>query len=434
MIKFFKLFLLLILVANCSLNPSSSLWTKKTKIQKDKTLKIKEIISKEKILENELNIDIKINITNVKSENTFLKYFNNNDGKSDYDGSLKSISRYKFSKIKNFNQYEPEIAIDKDNIIFFDNKGSILKFDNKSKLIWKKNYYSKSEKKLNPILFFSNNSNFLIITDTIAKYYALNIKSGEIVWFKNHKSTFNSQIKIFKDKFYVVDTDNVLRCFSLKDGSEIWNFKTEKSFIKSQKKNSLVIKDNKIIFNNNLGDVSAVDLESGELIWQTPTHAKTIYEDAMFLKISDLIVAKNSILFSNNNNEFFSIDSGSGIMNWKQKINSSLRPTFIENLIFTITNEGYFVVIDNDTGNLIRSTNILKNIKKKKREKIKPVGFVVGKKNIYLTANNGRLFIIDILSGNTKSIMKIDNEKISRPIVLEQNLFIIKDNSIIKLN
>ena len=422
------------MVANCSLNPSSSLWTKNTKIQKDKTLKIKEIISKEKILENELNIDIKINIANVKSENTFLKYFNNNDGKSDYDGSLKSISRYKFSKIKNFNQYEPEIAIDKDNIIFFDNKGSILKFDNKSKLIWKKNYYSKSEKKLNPILFFSNNSNFLIITDTIAKYYALNIKSGEIVWFKNHTSTFNSQIKIFKDKFYVVDADNVLRCFSLKDGSEIWNFKTEKSFIKSQKKISLVIKDNKIIFNNNLGDVSAVDLESGELIWQTPTHAKPIYQDAMFLKISDLIVAKNSILFSNNNNEFFSIDSDSGIMNWKQKINSSLRPTFIENLIFTITNEGYFVVIDNDTGNLIRSTNILKNIKKKKREKIKPVGFVVGKKNIYLTADNGRLFIIDILSGNTKSIMKIDNEKISRPIVLEQNLFIIKDNSIIKLN
>ena len=121
-------------------------------------------------------------------------------------------------------------------------------------------------------------------------------------------------------------------------------------------------------------------------------------------------------------------------MNWKQKINSSLRPAFIEDLIFTITNESYFVVIDNDTGNLIRSTNILKNIKKKKREKIKPVGFVVGKKNIYLTANNGRLFIIDILSGNTKSIMKIDNEKISRPIVLEQNLFIIKDNSIIKLN
>ena len=33
-------------------------------------------------------------------------------------------------------------------MIFFDNKGSILKFDENSKLIWKKNYYTKSEKKL----------------------------------------------------------------------------------------------------------------------------------------------------------------------------------------------------------------------------------------------------------------------------------------------
>ena len=31
-------------------------------------------------------------------------------------------------------------------------KRDILKFDDKSKLIWKKNYYSKSEKKLKPIL------------------------------------------------------------------------------------------------------------------------------------------------------------------------------------------------------------------------------------------------------------------------------------------
>ena len=39
-----------------------------------------------------------------------------------------------------------KITNNKD-IIFFDNNGSILKFDKKSKLIWKKNYYSKSEKK-----------------------------------------------------------------------------------------------------------------------------------------------------------------------------------------------------------------------------------------------------------------------------------------------
>ena len=58
----------------------------------------------------------------------------------------------------------------------------------------------------------------------------------------------------------------------------------------------------------------------------------------------------------------------------------------------------------------------------------------MGTKNIYLTTDNGRLFVIDILSGRTNSVLKIDKEKISRPFVLNENLFIIRDNAIIKLN
>ena len=434
MLKILKLILLLFFIVSCSLNPNSKLWTKKNEIKKDKILKIRKINIKEKILKNEVNTSLKINIKNAKDENSYLQNFNNNNGKSNYDGKLRSISKYKFSKIENFYQYEPEIAVDKNNIIFFDNKGSILKFNNNSKLIWKKNHYSKTEKKLNPILFFSNNAKYLVVADTIAKYYVMDIESGNLIWSKNNTSPFNSQIKIFRDKFYVVDSENILRCFSLKNGKQIWKFKTDKPFIKSQKKHSLVIKDNKIIFNNTLGDISAVDINNGNLMWQTPTQNKDILSESMFLKISDLIVGDNAILFSNNDNGFFSIDTDSGIMNWKQKINSNLRPTLVDNLIFTVTNEGYFVVIENETGNLIRSTNIFKNIKSKKRQKIKPIGFIVGKKNIYLTTSNGRLFVVDILTGTTKSILKIDNEKILRPIVLGQNLFIVKDNSVIKLN
>ena len=71
---------------------------------------------------------------------------------------------------------------------------------------------------------------------------------------------------------------------------------------------------------------------------------------------------------------------------------------------------------------------------KKKRSKIKPEGFIIGNKNIYLTTSNGRLLIIDLSLGKTKKVLKIDGEKISRPFVLDKSLFIIKNNAIIKLN
>ena len=72
------------------------------------------------------------------NSNLVIRNYYNNDGRLDYNGELKKSSRYKFSKIKNFYQYEPTISFNKNNLIFFDNKGSIIQFNDKSKLIWKK--------------------------------------------------------------------------------------------------------------------------------------------------------------------------------------------------------------------------------------------------------------------------------------------------------
>ncbi len=433
MIRIFKIIILLF-VSACSLNSSSSLWTKHKKIEYDKALVSREINSEKEILNKEINPNIKIKINYEKNKINNSNIKTNNNGYTKYDGKLKKISKYKYSKIQYFNQYDPEISLYENNLIFFDNKGTILNFQENSKLLWKKNYYSKIEKKKNPILFFSNNKNILIVADTLARYYSIDLKSGDIIWSKNNDAPFNSQIKILDNKFFVVDDNNILNCFSLKSGEKLWSYKTDKTLIKSQKKISIIIKDNKVIFANSLGDITAIDSNSGKLLWQTPTQSKSVYEDAMFLKISDLVLANNSIIFSNNTNEFFSLDETTGIIKWKQLVNSSLRPTRVNDFIFTVSEEGFLIIIDFKTGNIIRSTDLFKNLKKKVRKKTKPTGFIVGKKNLYLTTSTGRLFIAEIDNGQTISIIKLDSGKISRPVVLKESLFIAKNDSIIKLN
>ena len=434
MIKFLTIFLLFIFITNCSLDTKSRLWTKDKKVEREKQKSIKVLFEGEKALKNELNSNLKINLSAKLINNSFINNFDNNNGRINYNGNLKSISRFKFSKIDNFDQFEPEIIFSNGNVIFFDNKGSVFKFDNSSRLIWKKNYYSKSEKKLKPVLFFANNKDTLIVVDSIAKYYAIDINTGELLWSKNNSAHFNSQVKAYKDKFFAIDSKNVLRCYSIKDGSEIWKIKTERALIKSTKKLSLLIVDNVVYFNNSIGDITAVDIENGELLWLTPTQTSEVYGQSFFTKSSILVANNNSIFLSNNESGFFSLDIKTGILNWKQNINSTLTPTLVDNLIFTITMEGFLVVIDRRQGNIIRITDIFKQFKKKKRSKIKPVGFILGSENIYLTTSHGRLMIIDVTLGRTISMLKIDNDKISRPFVLNQNLYIIKENSIIRLN
>ena len=220
----------------------------------------------------------------------------------------------------------------------------------------------------------------------------------------------------------------------MKNGEELWNFQTEASFIRSQKKLSMVIMEGVIYFNNSLGDISAVKIDDGELLWQLPTTSNVIVESSFSLETSDIIADKNNLFFSNNKNQFFSIDIKSGNFQWVNKVNSNIRPTLIGNFLITVSLEGYLIVIDKITGNIIKATDVFNNFNPKKRDKIFPTGFVVGIKNIYLSTNIGRLLVIDIKSGKTVSTIKVDNEKISRPFVLNQNIYLVKDNAIIKLN
>ena len=196
----------------------------------------------------------------------------------------------------------------------------------------------------------------------------------------------------------------------------------------------MVIVDEKIYFNNSIGDISAVDITSGELLWQLPTQSSLIYESAFSLKTSDIISDKKSLFFSNNKNSIFSIDIITGRINWQNKINSSLRSSIIDNYVISISHEGFLFFTDKKTGNIIRVTDIFKNFNQKKRSKMKPTGFVVGTNEIYVSTNIGKLLVVDILLGKTKAVLKIDNEKISKPFVQNKVLFLIKDNAIIKLN
>ena len=429
---FFTLFLFLL---NCSLDTKTNIWTQSENLKSENENIEKRLFVEKEVYEKEFNPTLKIRLKSDFINNSFIKNYLNNNGVVQFDGELKKISKYKFSKISLFDQYQPELLFtNKSTLIFFDDKGTILNFGIDKKLIWKKNIYSKNEKKQNPILYFDSNDKILIAADNLAKYYAINLNNGEVLWSKNGIAPFNSQIKIFKDKFFVVDFENILRCFSIKNGQEIWNFKTEKSFIKSQQKLSFIINNDRIIFINTLGDLSSIDINDGNLAWQTPTQSSSIYENYFSLKNSDLISANNTIYFSNNQNEFFAIDERNGVIKWKQNLNSNLRPTFADNLIFTITLEGYLAAIDSRNGNIVRMTSVLSQIKNYKKKNIKPEGFIVGKKNIYLSLNNGRIVVIKILNGKPIDIIKIDNGKISRPYVLNNDMFVVKDNAIIKMN
>ena len=429
--------LIIILIAfiflnNCSFNEDSKIWKNKDQdLSQDQN--IKQIFADEKTTVTEFNKVLKLDLSNLKTNNKINDNKNNLSSQT-YGGNLNKIGNYKFSKFEEINTINFEPLFLSDGIIFFDKKGSIIRYDNNKKVLWKQNHYSKSEKKLSPKLNFILKDNSIIATDSIAKYYSISLETGNLNWSKNNTYPFNSNIKNFKNKIFVVDYKNTLRCYNVKDGSECWNLQTEDSFTISNSKYSLLIIDEMVVFSNSVGDITSVDIETGLIIWQLPTQSSNIINETYNFKISKLVSDGNSIFFSNNKNEIYSVDAKTGIVNWVNNLNSNIKPVIVGNLIFTVSDEGYLYVIEKNKGNIIRVTDLLSNYKPRQRKNIQPIGFVIGDKNLYLTNSDGKIIVADLSDGKIIQIEKISGGLVSEPFIFDNNLFVVRNGSIVQYN
>ena len=426
------LLIALFFINNCSLNENSRIWKDKEKDLSNQS-NVKKIFAEEKLVVQEFNQGLNLDLSFIKSNNKFIDN-RNNFGSQSYKGVLNKIGNYKFSKLEELNQINFKPLFFSNHIVFFDKKGSIIKYDENQKVIWKKNHYSKAEKKLYPKLNFILHEENILISDSIAKYYSINSNTGELNWTKNNTYPFNSEIKKHKNKFFVIDYKNTLRCYKIKDGSECWNLQTEDSFTISNSKYSLIIIDDMIVFSNSIGDITAVDIESGLIIWQLPTQSSRIINETYNFKTSKLVSDGISIFVSNNKNEFYSIDVKTGTTNWISNINSNITPVITGNLIFSVSNEGYLYVIEKNEGNIIRITDLFKIYQQKKRKNIYPIGFAIGNENLYLTNSDGKIIVVDLQNGSIIKIEKVSSNLVSKPFIFNNNLFLIRNGSIIQYN
>ena len=433
MIKNIFIILIILILNSCSFDTRSGIWTEEPiNLGNEENKEIKVLFKKEILNENEFNPNLKLKIKNFNQNKN--KFNGNNFGALEISSSFENISKYSFNRIKYFDHFEPELVFIRNDLIFFDKKGSIIRFDEKSKIKWKVNHYNKKEKKLPPILKIAKVGNNLLITDNLAKLYLLDASNGKLIWKNEHKVFFISQIKVDRDRFYVLDASNIFTCYSLSNGKKIWEFKGETKLINSQQQTSVIINNENVIFNNSKGEIISLDKMSGNLNWLTPTIEYGESLQSFLVKNSDLVLNDDSIYFSNNNNSFFSLDVNLGLVNWKQSINSYLRPVIIDNIVLTISPKGYLYILEKKSGNIIRSTDIFYNLKPRKRDKIQISGFISTKEKIYLSTNNGKIIVVNIRDGNLDLVYRISRSKISKPYVNNSKLYIIKDNGIIKIN
>ena len=440
-IKYFVFFLIFILLYSCSFDRVTGFWSG----SEEEKLRIAEIekqqrdrISSETIYSTD-NIYLEeiapVKTSTLSSPKTVNSWtmsglnYQNSPGNiylSSIDNNFlkKKIGKNKFSLSKIMSS---PLTFDQ-NIILTDDTGNIFNITKRGKINWKKNIYIKAFKKIYKNLTFSIYKNNLYVADNIGFIYAINLKSGKLVWIKNHGVPLRSNIKIIDNKLFVINQDNRILCLDTEDGSKIWDVRTISSFIKSQNFLALAISKKKDIFMlNSSGDLLKIQSKNGKIYWSLNIVDSEFSESTDFFSSSDIVIKENDIVLSTSNS-IFSFNISNGYLNWQQNVGSKNTPIIDGKNIFLVTDNGYFLNIDRLSGKIIWSVNILKILKKKKRA-TKITGFILGSGKIYATTLNGFIIICSATSGKIEKFKKIGDQIISSPIISDSSLYILTEES-----
>ena len=435
------LFILIALLNNCSFDSKTGIWGDGAK-EKRKIAEIeknqKEIISVEKIYSSDdifnKEIPLKKNIilSKVKKNSSWLMpnlNYRNFLGNLYLSGIDNTFLKKKIGKDK-FPIYQKitTLLVIENNIIFSDDIGTIFKINERGRVIWKKNIYKKTYKRIYKSLVFSNHEDVVYISDNIGFVYALDLKNGNLIWIRNYEVPIKSNIKVFSDKIFLINQDNKIFCLNTKDGSLIWSIRSISSFIKIENLLSLALtKEGDLMAITSSADLYKIDSNTGNIFWSRNI-ADSLYADATdFFKSSEIVISDDKVFFSAGPNTL-SLNIGDGATNWTQQVTSISSPIISEKNIFIVSRNGFFIILNKDNGKIISSTNLLKILKRKKQKTI-ITGFIMGSGKVYSMTKNGFLIIASAETGKPESFKKIGASNIAPLVISNGKLHIVTDKS-----
>lgn len=429
----FFLILLSLLLVSCSSNLN------KLQIDIDELKKQGSVFSKSDNLSPNDFDNLKINSVILYPDH--LKMISEDSGYSFFNSAnfiLTKLIDLNYSIIKknhNFilkknNFFQKEITKYEGNLVTIDDDSNLIIIDKNLDLIKKFSIYKKS-------YFHNYNLKFSLLVKNEVLYFADNLgsitayhlKEQKILWKNSLNVPFLSNLIIYKNSIFVLNSNGKLYSFDIANGKQNWSFETGTNVIKSSESYKMSMFEGKIVFSNDLGILYCLDLDKQAVLWtyNLPITINGVNRD--LFKLANLVIEKNYLYVVSTLGNLIKLSINDGNILWISNVTSTATPVINPKTIFVLTSDGNFIILDKDKGKILYQKKLI-NLLSKKNSKIKLLNFVLGKDKFYITTNNGNFFEFKISDLNDIKIKKISDKINSNTIILDQKIFFIGENGI----
>ena len=346
-----------------------------------------------------------------------------------YEGKFQDIFKKSIGDYINKNNDNGSLLVSNEFVFFSDEKGKIYKFDIKNqRVIWELKIYESSLNNYPKNIALYLNSNILYAADNLGFLYSIDTETGKPIWQQNYGVPFSSNLNFYKSILYVVNQNSRLYAFNPIDGEKIWSFESLSGLIKPSRSSSISILNNNLLFTNDVGDVTVIDLNQQVIVWTKNILSQNTISNNLIFKTSNLLIDKKDVFISSNNGDLLNFNFDTGEIKWSQKLSSIQNHISTDKYLFVLTENGFIIAFNKTNGTILWSLNLTKFSRDSKTVP-SYYGLLLASNNLYATSSNGDIYKISANDGTYISHKKINSDLSRAPIIVDNKIFILNRSS-----
>ena len=320
-----------------------------------------------------------------------------------------------FFKNSTNNFYRKEIININNNIIFVDDRATLFILNENFKLVHKFQIHNLKKYKDYPLKFsLVSESDILFISDNLGSIFAYDLKNYKTLWRNELEVPFLSNLALYKNNIFVSNSNGKVYSFNTLSGKQNWSYETGTQTAKSYKAYRVSISNNKLLFSNDFGKITCIDIDKQTVLWSRTLQLSTAYQDMNLLELADFVTENNNLYITSSFGRFLKLDLNNGNILWSNNIYSATTiPIINNNSVALITDNGFLNIFDKASGKILYKKNLLNflHMKKNKNKKNSLNNIFLLSGTFYITTNNGYVFLV-----NSNDLQFIEYKKLSSSI------------------
>lgn len=261
---------------------------------------------------------------------------------------------------------------------------------------------------------------------------ALDAVSGELIWSIPTRTPMHSAPTISEGRLFAVSDDNELFAMNANTGEILWTYQGIIESARMLTTPSPAVQDNVVIAPFASGEVVALRVQNGGVLWQDALAASGRLTPLATLNdiASGPVIADGYVIATAQSGVMSAFDLRTGQRIWSQPAGSLGFPLIAGDFVYTVTTESQVAALSKLDGSVIWITDLPNFENEKKRKKrISWSGPVLAGDRLFLASSRGQKILINPYDGTVMEEDKIGGPVFVPPIIANETIYVLTDEA-----